>query len=57
MPIHLVEQGEFISKIALRYGFTDWRTVWNHPRNSGLRRIDNMNDLRQRESRPWALYL
>jgi hypothetical protein len=37
MPVHVVEQGEFLAKIAQRYGFTDWRTVWNHPRNSQLR--------------------
>lgn len=37
MPTHLVEQGDYLAKIAARYGFTDWRVIWNHPRNSGLR--------------------
>jgi N-acetylmuramoyl-L-alanine amidase len=32
-----VEQGDYLAKIAKRYGFADWRTIWNHPRNAALR--------------------
>jgi len=35
--IHVVEQGEYMAKIAKRYGFVDWRTIWQHPQNSALR--------------------
>ncbi len=35
---HLVSQGEWVSKIAARYGIvSDWLRVWNHPLNSELR--------------------
>jgi hypothetical protein len=37
MPVHLVEQGDYLAKIAQRYGFSDWHTIWDHPRNSQLR--------------------
>ena len=37
MPTHLVEQGDYLAKIAARYGFTDWRVIWNHPQNAALR--------------------
>lgn len=39
MPIdHTVRQGECLSKIALKYGFTDWKFLYEHPDNSALRR-------------------
>lgn len=35
---HIVQQGECLSKIAARYGFVDWRFLYEHPVNSALRR-------------------
>jgi hypothetical protein len=35
---HVVQQGECLSKIALKYGFPDWELVWNHDKNAGLRK-------------------
>ena len=47
MPtIHKVLQGEHLPGIALQYGFENFETLWNHPRNDSLRQ--------HRES-PWAL--
>jgi N-acetylmuramoyl-L-alanine amidase len=38
MPIkHIVQQGECLSKIAKRYGFLDYRKVYEHPSNAELR--------------------
>lgn len=34
---HDVEQGEYLSKIAARYGFSDYRTIWNHGENAALK--------------------
>ncbi len=34
---HTVEQGEFLSKIALNYGIDDYRLIWNHPENVVLK--------------------
>lgn len=34
---HLVEQGEHLSGIAMKYGFADYRTIWEHVQNKGLR--------------------
>jgi len=34
---HTVQQGECLTRIAARYGFTDWRTLYNHPVNAPLR--------------------
>lgn len=34
---HVVEQGEHLSVIADRYGFLDYRLIWDHPQNEGLR--------------------
>ena len=35
---HTVEQGEHVSGIAKRYGFSSYRTIWDHPRNAELKR-------------------
>ncbi len=35
---HTVEQGEHLSGIALKYGFVDYRTIWNHPENAELKK-------------------
>jgi len=35
---HIVRQGECFSRIAARYGFTDWRALYDHPANSKLRK-------------------
>jgi N-acetylmuramoyl-L-alanine amidase len=35
---HTVEQGEHLSGIALKYGFPDYRTIWNHSENAELKK-------------------
>src|SRR5579862_4427830 len=35
---HVVRQGECLSLIAARYGFADWRTLYDHPQNAALKR-------------------
>ena len=35
---HIVRQGECFSRIAVQYGFTDWRAIYDHPANGKLRR-------------------
>jgi len=35
--IHEVVQGECLSLIAEKYGFADWRTIYNHPDNAEFR--------------------
>jgi Putative peptidoglycan binding domain/LysM domain len=45
--IHTVSQGEHLSGIALRYGFRDYRTIWNDPGNA---------DLKQRRPNPHVLF-
>lgn len=37
MSYHTVSQGEHLAVIALRYGFTDWNVVYDHPENEGFR--------------------
>lgn len=37
MVLHTVRQGECLSRIALHYGFTDWRVVYDHPQNTEFR--------------------
>lgn len=37
MSTHTVKQGECLSKIAPRYGFADWRTIYDHPQNAEFR--------------------
>lgn len=34
---HKVVQGEYVSKIARHYGFSDYRTIWDHPKNAALK--------------------
>ena len=34
---HMVKQGEHLSGIAAEYGFRDWHTIWDHPKNVGLK--------------------
>ena len=38
MPIHVVQQGECLSKIAARYGFGDYRVLYDHPDNAELKK-------------------
>jgi hypothetical protein len=37
MPLHTVEQGESAASIAAKYGFHDWRKIYNLPENAPLR--------------------
>lgn len=37
MPSHIIKQGEHISKIAEKYAFRDYQTIWNHPDNAALK--------------------
>jgi N-acetylmuramoyl-L-alanine amidase len=34
---HVVEQGDWLSKIAFWYGIPQWETIWNHANNASLR--------------------
>lgn len=36
--MHTVEQGEYLSSIALDYGFSDWQTIYNHPQNAEFKK-------------------
>ena len=38
MPSHRVKQGECLTSIAARYGFADWRAIYQHPNNAELRK-------------------
>ena len=43
---HTVVQGEHVAGIAARYGFSDYRTIWDHPNNAPLKdRRQNPNVL------------
>lgn len=35
---HTVRQGECLSSIAAKYGFSDFRTIYNHPENADFKR-------------------
>ncbi len=35
---HTVAQGEHLSSIAEKYGFSDYRTIWNAPENAELKK-------------------
>jgi N-acetylmuramoyl-L-alanine amidase len=37
--VHTVEQGEYLASIAKDYGFSDWRTIYDHPENADLKKI------------------
>lgn len=39
MPMHTVAQGECLSSIAKTQGFSDWRTIYNHPSNADFRKL------------------
>jgi hypothetical protein len=43
MPLHKVEKSEWIGSIAARHGHKSWDLVWNHPRNSTLRKKRDPN--------------
>ena len=34
---HKVVQGEYLAKIAAQYGFADFHTIWDHPKNAALK--------------------
>ena len=34
---HTVVQGDHLSKLAEQYGFSDYRTIWDHPENAALK--------------------
>lgn len=38
MPTHVVKQGECLSSIARGHGFADWKAIYDHPQNAGLKR-------------------
>jgi N-acetylmuramoyl-L-alanine amidase len=44
---HKVKQGEYMVQIAQKYGFGDFRIIWDHPENA---------DLRQERRNPNVLY-
>ena len=35
---HTVEQGEYLASIAKDHGFSEWRTIYDHPQNADLRK-------------------
>ena len=38
MSEHIVVQGDYLSKLARQYGFSDYRTIWDHPNNAELKK-------------------
>jgi hypothetical protein len=34
---YIVKQGDWLAKIASRYGFTDFKTIWDDPQNAKLK--------------------
>src|SRR5215831_7706893 len=34
---HIVKQGEHIPGLAFRFGFLDYRAIWDHPENAALK--------------------
>ena len=38
MPNHTVKQGECLSSIAAKYGFGDWKALYDHPSNAALKK-------------------
>jgi len=39
MPVHVVKSGEWLSKIAEEYGFSDWKAIYNYSENADFRRL------------------
>jgi hypothetical protein len=37
--IHKVDQGEYLFGIARKYGFPDWKKIWDHPQNADLKEL------------------
>jgi hypothetical protein len=37
--IYIVKQGDWLAKIALDFGISQWQTIWNHPSNQSLREL------------------
>ncbi len=35
---HIVEQGEYLSLIAAKYGFSSYKTIWDHAENAELKK-------------------
>jgi N-acetylmuramoyl-L-alanine amidase len=35
--VYTVQQGDYLSKIARDHGFSDYRTIWDHPDNAALK--------------------
>jgi hypothetical protein len=42
---HTVKQGEWLSKIAAKYGLPDWNIIWKDPHNADLAKRRNPNVL------------
>ena len=40
---HIVEQGDWLSKLAIWYGFNKWQTIWNAPENAEIQKKRNPN--------------
>jgi len=36
---HVVKQGEHLSGIAYRYGFSGYKVIWDYPANAGLKKL------------------
>jgi N-acetylmuramoyl-L-alanine amidase len=43
--VHIVKQGEWISKLAKWYGIADWNRIWDHPQNAKLREERSSPDI------------
>ncbi len=43
--VHVVKQGEHLSRIASEYGFSHYLTIWNLPQNAALKAQRNPNVL------------
>lgn len=44
--IHIVEAGEHLAGIAAQFGFSNFRTIWDHPENTELKKLrENPNVL------------
>jgi hypothetical protein len=37
MPVHIVARNETLMRIAAKYGFLDYRTIYDHPDNAALK--------------------